>query len=252
MTTNAPFSGNPADKYSLQGVMRKVLDKFLQKKIDNQLPAVVIAYDDITNMACVQPLITVVTTDGQQVARAQIAAVPVYQISAGGYIIRFPVKAGDTGWIEANDRDISLYMQTGKQSPPNTQRKHSFRDGIFKPQTLWDNVTVADPTVMTIQNYAGTVSISLSETAISIDAPTSISITAPTVNINASTALNLNSPLVTISGVFVEENTDSVSTPLDISRAIVATGNVTGNGISLDSHTHGGVTTGGGDTTGPI
>ena len=253
MTVNAPPSGNPADKYSLQGVIRKVLDKFLQKRIDDMLPAVVIAYNASTNMACVQPLITVVTTDGQQVPRAQYAAIPVYQISAGGFIMRFPINAGDFGWIKANDRDISIFMQSGTQSPPNTQRKHSFKDAIFLPQTVWSNAAIAggDTANLVIQNYAGTVKISLSETAINVEAPTEINLTAPTVNINASIAINLTTPITTMSGIFTATNEGSETTAGTINGSLVTTGDVTANGISLDNHVHGGVMTGGSNTEGP-
>jgi len=193
MVQNSPPSGNPADRHNLRGVIRLVLNKFLQK-VDDCLPAIVIAYNLDTNMAQVQPLVAAVTTDNQIVNKAQVASVPVYQISAGGFILRFPVKPGDIGWIKANDRDISLFMQTGKMSPPNTQRKHSFKDALFYPQTLWPNVTIAggDAANCVLQNYAGTVKISLSETAIVINAPTAVTVNTETATINASSTVDIN------------------------------------------------------------
>jgi hypothetical protein len=123
-------------------------------------------------------MITVVTTDNQIINRAQVASVPVYQASGGGFIVRFPVKSGDFGWIKANDRDISLFMQTGKMSPPNTQRKHTFKDALFIPQAFFDLVTIAgaDDDNLVIQNYAGTVKISMSNTNIVIDASAGVGI----------------------------------------------------------------------------
>ena len=142
------------------------------------LPAQVIAYDAATNVAQVQPLISVVTTDNQLVQRAQVASVPVLQASGGGFLLRFPVNSGDLGWIKANDRDISLFKQTGEMSPPNTQRKHSFEDAIFIPQSLWSLITIAseDATNAVFQNYAGTVKIALWSNLIKILAPKGVGI----------------------------------------------------------------------------
>lgn len=259
MTTNSPPSGNQANRHNLRGVMRQMLDKFLQRT-DDMLPAKVIAYDPATNMAQVQPMIMVVTTDNQNVNRAQVASIPVYQASGGGFILKFPINSGDFGWIKANDRDISLFMQTGEMSPPNTQRKHTFKDAMFFPQAFYDLVTIADDDVnnVVLQNYAGTVKISISNTAITITAPSTVTVNTETAIVNATTSTTLNTPTTTCTGNLIVDGTINVnnsaesSTPCMINGAIIATGNITGNGISLDSHEHTGVTPGGGNTGGPI
>lgn len=194
MTTNSPPSGNQANRHNLRGVMRLMADKNLQRT-DDMLPAKVIAYDTTTNMATVQPMIMAVTTDNQNVNRAQVASIPVYQASGGGFILKFPVTPGDFGWIKANDRDISLFIQTGQMSPPNTQRKHKFMDAMFFPQAWFDLVTIdgGDTNNVVLQNYAGTVKISMSETTVTITAPNVINLTAPNINISASTKLSLHS-----------------------------------------------------------
>ena len=193
-TNNAPPSGNPAGRYDLRSLLRLWWIKNLQMT-DNMLPAQVIAYDATTNMVQVQPLITVVTTDNQIVNRAQIPSIPVLQLSGGGFLVNFPITSGDLGWVHANDRDISLFIQTGEMSPPNTQRKHSFEDAIFIPQAARSLITIAeeDADNLVIQNYAGTIKISLSETAITITAPENLNLTAPNINISASTKLSLHS-----------------------------------------------------------
>lgn len=243
--SNTTPSVNPADNDSLNGLFRFVLSKFLQG-VDDMLPAQVIAYDAATNMATVQPLITIVTTGGEQVQRAMIASIPVYQISAGGFIIRLPVNPGDTGWIKSNDRDISQFMATGEISPPNTYRKHNFSDSIFLPQTLFKNATIAggDVNNLVIQNYAGTVKISMSETAINIVANTTITITAPT-------SITLDTPNVIMTGVFTAQNSGSEGIAGTIEGALsVIDGDVTADTISLKNHTHP-VTTAPGETGGP-
>lgn len=192
--TYAPPSRNPADSDTLTGLLKLAFTKFLQKT-DDMLPAEVVSYDSATNTAEVKPLIYIISTADQQIQRAAVASVPVYQISAGGFIVRLPVNKGDLGWIKANDRDISIFKQTNEGSSPNTQRKHSFEDALFYPQCAFDVVTIAeeDAVNMVIQNYAGTVKISLSQTSINMVAPTEINMTAPAINLNATTKLSLHS-----------------------------------------------------------
>lgn len=172
MVSNAPGSANTADADTLPGMIRFVLTKFLQKT-DDMLPAQVIAYDRTTNRAQVMPLIQVVTTASEVVNRAVIASIPVLQLGGGGFVASFPIQPGDLGWIKANDRDISFFKKTLKNSAPNTQRKHSFEDAIFIPDSMFRNVTIAgeDTNNLVIQNNAGTVKIAWWSTFLKIIAP---------------------------------------------------------------------------------
>ena len=129
---NANPSQNPADLGTLGGVMRWAFKKLLQST-DGMLPAKVIAVDAKREYATVQPLIHVLATDNSLTPRAQVAKVPIFTIGAGNFVLSFPVKAGDLGWIFASDRDISLYVQTNAAAGPNTNRLHSFEDGVFFP-----------------------------------------------------------------------------------------------------------------------
>jgi hypothetical protein len=173
----SPPSRNAADSDTLTGLFRLVLTKFLQNT-DDMLPAKVIAYDAKNNVAQVQPVIEIVTTSNQVVPRAQVASVPVFQMSGGGFALRFPLDTGDLGWIKANDRDISLYKQTTQPSQPNTQRKHSFEDALFIPQSAWSLITLAeeDSGNAVFQNYGGTVKIALWPDLIKILAPKGVGI----------------------------------------------------------------------------
>ena len=142
-TVNAKPSKDPADQGSLAGTLRSVFKKLLQG-IDDCLPATVIAYDRVNNTATVQPQVMMVSTDGEKVTRAQLASIPVFCYGGGGFMLNFPLKAGDTGWIKANDRDISLFMQKQGEAHPNTARLHSFSDGVFFPDILRKYIIDAD------------------------------------------------------------------------------------------------------------
>lgn len=133
--SNQTPSQNPADSGTLAGMLGAVMRKF-QQGMDGMLPATVVSYDRAANVATVQPSILLLTTQGQTMSRAAIARVPVLALGGGGFVINFPLKPGDTGWIEASDRDISLYMQAQAAAQPNTLRLHSFEDGRFIPDVM--------------------------------------------------------------------------------------------------------------------
>lgn len=155
-------SQDPADTGTLAGTLRATFRKMMQG-VDSMLPARVLAYDRENNVATVQPIIAVLTTDGSTVPRAQVARVPVLALGGGGFVINFPLKAGDLGWIEASDRDISLYMQSFNESQPNTVRMHSFEDGRFIPDMMknFDVAGVGDDS-MVIQSTDGATRIEIS------------------------------------------------------------------------------------------
>lgn len=126
---------DPGQSATLAGVIEYVFKKMLQG-IDGQLPAEIISYDRQGNRATVRPLITRITTTGERVERATVASVPVLALGGGDFGITFPLKAGDRGWIEASDRDISLFLQTDDTARPNTLRLHNFADGRFIPDLM--------------------------------------------------------------------------------------------------------------------
>lgn len=172
VTKYAPPSIDPASRGNINGAIRLILHKF-QQGSDDMLPARVIAYDRATNRARVQPVIYKVTTADEIVERAQIASVPVLQLGGGGFVASFPIATGDLGWIKANDRDISLFLQSMKPTAPNTQRLHSFEDALFIPDCMLRGATIdaEDANNLVIQNLTGNVKIAWWQTFLKIIAP---------------------------------------------------------------------------------
>lgn len=165
----APPSRNPTVDGHLKTVLRFVFNKMLQSTVDDMLPAMVIAYNRTTNMATVQPLISMVSTLNDIVPRGQIAQVPVLQLGGGGFVLNFPIAPDDLGWIKANDRDISLFTQFWRMVTPNTGRLHSFEDGIFIPNILTGfTIKAPDAANVVLQTVDGSVRISLGNGNIAI------------------------------------------------------------------------------------
>lgn len=128
-----------SEKGDLTSNLRLFFESFVKESLDDMLPCKVVAHDRDTNRVDLQPLIMLKTTDGTKMNRQIIKNIPVFRFGGGGFFISVPIKAGDFGWIKANDRDISLMIQSGGNADvPNTKRLHSFNDGLFFPDTLKD------------------------------------------------------------------------------------------------------------------
>lgn len=163
-------NADSANNDSLAGGVDAFMSGWVRDNLDDMLPAVVVSYDPAKNRATLQPLVMIGTTDGSKKPRARIENIPVFRYGAGGFFQRFPVKAGDFGWIKANDRDISLVLQRGGQQDwPNTKRRHNFSDAIFYPDTIKDWVVAgADLEAMTLQSLDGNSVVSIAQDAIEL------------------------------------------------------------------------------------
>lgn len=210
---SSPPNLDKANDGDFAGVMTDVLQNFL-RGVDDMIPAKVVSYDDATNRAVIKPLVMLGTTDGQKISRAQLSNIPVFRFGGGGFFIRFPVKAGDFGWLKATDRDMSLIMQRGGlEDWPNTLRQHSFSDGMFFPDTLksWA-IDGANADALVIQSLDGSVCVSLHSGKVKIEA-----------------------------------------TDIEVVGNMSVTGTMTNNGVNIGStHVHSGVDAGPSNTGGPL
>ena len=237
MIETTPSSVNLSNFGTLQGVMKIAFEKFLQG-VDDMLPARVISYDAEKGTVTLQPLIMMVTSDNASQPRATISGVHVYRHSGGGFVISFPLNVGDIGWIKACDRDISLFKQSLNESRPNTFRKHTFSDAIFFPDNMRGWTINEDGLV--IQTNNGNQCIAILEDQVKIKSTTKVVIEAPLLEITGAIAQT---------GA-VGDSTASFKGDVNIESGDVKVtgGDVEADGITLKTHTHGGVQTGGGNT----
>jgi hypothetical protein len=255
-------SENPSHSGGLAGVLGTVLEKFLQG-VDDMLPAEIVSYDRKGNTATVRPLVAVQTTDGTTLSRASVASVPVLAIGGGNFVVNFPLKPGDKGWLKASDRDISLYMQGMREAKPNTRRKHSFEDGLFIPDVLRQYTLDGEDfdADMVIQKLDGTIRIALwpdrvkttcgdtwlevnKDGTITGDAPARITLAAPLIELRADA--------YTMSGHGSGRSVATMDCDIDQTGWHKSTGDQIAGTISQTGHVHSGVTPGGGNTAEPV
>lgn len=214
---------DPANNDSLAGTLNTVLSRMIQD-VDGLLPAKIISYDRTTNRARVQILIAKVTTNNEVISRPVIASVPVLLMGGGDFMISYPLKENDLGWVLANDRDISLFLENYEEAPPNTYRVKNFSDAIFIPDVMTDySIDSEDSDKLVIQSKDGSTKITIGNN--------DINIVASTVNVNASTvnttATSLHVPA--LSGLTIGSGT-----PLDLLNiygSLHASGSITATNI---------------------
>lgn len=227
--TIANPSVDPANNDTLVGTFRQVIVKMLQS-VDDMLPARVVNFDRTTNLAQVQPLIAMVSTSGEQVTRAQVASIPVLQLGGGNCLLNFNLVPGDLGWIKANDRDISLFLQSFSNSSPNTFRLKNFADSVFIPHVMMGyTIDDEDTNNAVLQTKDGTVRVALWADKIKMTAP----------NIILDSDVEITKTL-TVTGL------TSVNGGLAASGGTGATCTITGNQhITGDQRVDGDITAGG-------
>lgn len=161
-------SRNNNDNDLLTGAFN-VMFNHINKKMQNSLPVKVTKVSDDRKFVDVQPQILVVDSEGGTIIRGEIKGIPVVTSGAGNFLISFNITAGDLGWIEASDRDISLFKQAYDQSKPNTKRMHNFSDSRFVPDIMTGfTIDEEDDGALVIQNKAGNIKIALDENEIRI------------------------------------------------------------------------------------
>jgi len=227
-TLPAIQSKQPASSGNLGAGFGEIFRKFIQR-IDGQLPAEIISYNRQKNVAMVQPLISLITTSGNRIVRAPIAVVPVLALGGGGVFINFPLKKGDRGWIEASDRDISLYMQTGAQSPPNTKRMHSFEDARFIPDVFDEFSYGLTDDAATISSLDGSVRIELLPGG-------TINLIAPTINNQCETYNVVTGAFNVQTGTLSINATEAGGTGITGNVNLPVTTNI--GGIAYPDHEH--------------
>lgn len=171
------------------------------------------------------PLTQMVDGNGNAYASPSYPFLPHYRIQQGTAAIIMNPRPGDIGVFVCSKRDISNVSQGKQPGPPGSTRSFSPSDAVM----------------------AGSIHTKAPTYYISFEDQDKILIHAPAgVTIESDTAVTVKAPQVTIDAA---ETT--IKGHVTVEGSITTTGDVTADGISLISHTHSGVTPGGGNTGEP-
>lgn len=185
------------------------------------------------------PLTQMVDGNGNAYASPSYPALPHYRIQQGTAAIIMNPHPGDIGVFVCSKRDISNVSQGKQPGPPGSTRSFSPSDavmvGSIHTQAPTYYIDFSDQDKILIHAPAG----------VTIESDTAVTVKAPQVTIDAAET--------TIKGHVTVEGGLNVAggSGAAVDGSLATTGDVTASGISLTSHTHSGVTPGGGNTGGP-
>lgn len=215
------------------------------------LPGIIQSFNAGAVTAVVQPAITGVVLQpngsNQAVRLPLLLDCPVVFPRGGGCTLTFPVKSGDECLVIFASRCIDAWWQSGGVQVPMEMRMHDLSDGFVLVGPMSQPHKIGNISTEAVQlrsdDGAAFFEINPSSHDIAITTSGNISITGKTIVMQAD-SVTIDTPTTAISGAL--QSGGSKGTGAEF------TGDVTADGISLKTHIHGGVTTGGGNTTPPV
>ena len=197
----------------------------MQAMLWTAVPGIIESYDASEMTCSVIPAILgkVAKEDGsiEAVQLPMLIHCPVIFPRGGGCSLTFPLKKGDECLVVFSARAIDFWWQSGGVQPPAETRMHDLSDGFVLPGPYSQKQKISSP--------------STSEVVLRSD------------DGSASVALNPSSHKITI----VAPGDLDITGDVNIKGKVTVTQDVVASGISLNSHTHGGVSTGPNSTGGP-
>lgn len=230
----SPFNAN---NQQIVSNIQKINTVFLAKIISVSTEGT-----ESTKTVTAQPLICQVDANGNALPSPKLVEIPHYRVQAGTGAFIINPHVGDIGVFVCAKRDISK-IKNGVNDPQTPASFRSF--------DLADSIMIATIHTETASTY---IYIDPDNGTIEIKAPTSLTVNTESATINASGSTSINSPETTISGHVTIKGGLSVSggEGAQVDGSISASGDITSGNISLQSHVHSGVTSGGSNTGTPV
>lgn len=197
-------------------------------------------------MTCeVQPAIQarVNNKDGTQkwVTLPVLVDVPVQFIGGGGFTLTMPMKKGDEGLINFSCRCIDAWWQNGGVQQQAEMRMHDLSDGFFIPgfRSQSRKLQNIDTENAQLRNEDGTESFTMAPTGITAKSALKVTLEAPIIILKG--------------GVQVDGTVNGIGGggTVDFGTSTIKAADAQLGGKSFNSHKHGGVQTGSGQTGAP-
>lgn len=215
---------SPTDPYNQAAF---VIRQFL-KDVSTALPVKVVSVDaggsgSATGYVDVLPLVNFISGKGTAVQPVTLYHLPYFRLQGGKAAVVTDPVVGDIGLAVFAQADSSN-VQAGTSAPvqPGSKRTHSQSDGFYiggflnQPPSCFLELKQDNTAVLT--------------------APMTVTVNSADITLNGNTTVN---------GSF------QVNGESNMSGGLTASGNIVSGNISLQSHVHGGVESGGSNTSGP-
>lgn len=120
--------------------LTKLVATMIDQALDDvhtALPARVERFDPTTLRGDVVPLVKRrVTKDGEPEPCPPILDVPFWMPKAGPFVLRLPVRRGDTVLVVFSERALDYILTDGQPQDPRLRRRHALDDAIALPGLL--------------------------------------------------------------------------------------------------------------------
>ena len=237
----------------------------LQSRMWTAIPGIVQSFDPVAMTCEIQPAIQGKRRDEDGsitlVNLPLLLDCPVFFPHAGGCSLTFPVKAGDECLVVFSCRAIDLWWQSGGVQPPVEVRMHDLSDGfalvgVYSQPKVIPSVSTSAVQLRSDDGQAF-VEINPSSHDIAIKTPSDINVECDELSIqcdkmliNASTEVTVNAPVINLNGQI--NGGGSSGARAAFTGDVNVTGDVTAGNISLKTHVHSGVQSGGDNTGAPV
>lgn len=182
----------------------------------------------------VQPMVHQLDGAGNIYPLGVIHDVPYFRLQGGSNAVICDPVVGDIGFCGFASRDISTVKRNKAASAPGSRRQYAWSDGLYIGGFL---------------NGAPSQYVHFTGSGIVIKSPTKITLEAPEIEVNGQTVTTTANSVSTQTATFSVSATSTAQ--FTGGGGIDSDGDIKSSGISLKTHTHSGVTTGGGNTGGP-
>lgn len=231
------------------------------------MPGIVQSFDPVAMTCSVQPCILANLQNEKtgKISTVQLPLLldcPVFFPAGGGYTMTFPIAPGDECLVVFASRCIDAWWQAGGIQAQSLIRMHDLSDGfVFAGVRSQPRVLPAVSTgSVQLRTDDGSAFVEISGTDINAVTPSNISANAGgdvdidaggQVTISAGNSITLNAPTIVLNGQVIQGKGNhggncQMQGPLNVVE------DVTAGNISLQSHVHSGVQSGGSNTGGPL
>lgn len=198
-----------------------------------------------------KPLPKQVSIGGKLMDYPDIVNVPYFRLQGGANAVIIDPQAGDIGIAVFASRDISGVKRTRSDAAVGSLRRMDLSDAIYIGGILnatprqyihfqEDGITVYSPDKITCH-----------APEIFVDGDNKITCHAPEILMEGASKITMDTPLVQITGRM--QQTGAKGSGATTSGGLTNVGGtITSNGITLETHVHGGVQSGGSNTGEPV
>lgn len=128
MSNRNPDSGERSLLEAIQFAIAQAM-----KGLSISLPGIVQEYDADTRRAKVQPAIDIMLTNAETMAQPVLEDVPVIMPAGGGFVVHFPLAAGDAVMLLFSQRGIDEFKASYARAKPERAVIFNIKDAVAYP-----------------------------------------------------------------------------------------------------------------------